>query len=148
MAQMFMTWAMLPNGFGGINYHNIESAMSVYSGLGEFGRLSDAVVPTAGGLRFKSASIMTNFPMEPDESNVALGVTRFCDYCDRCARACPVNAIPMGEPTVENGVKMWHVDKDKCVRFRAGNLVGNCCNGSACPTTNPKRCSTSSVCTW
>lgn len=127
-------------GFGGINYHNIESAMSVYSGLGEFGRLSDAVVPTAGGLRFKSASIMTNFPMEPDKSDVPIGVTRFCSYCDRCARACPVNAIPMGGFTVENGVNMWHVDKDKCVRFRAGNLGGNCCNEClrVCPYNKPE----------
>ncbi len=127
-------------GFGGINYHNIESAMSVYSGLGEFGRLSDAVVPTAGGLRFKSASILTNFPMEPDESEVAIGVTRFCSHCDRCARACPVNAIAMGEPTIENGIKMWHVDKDKCVRFRAGNLGGNCCNEClrVCPYNKPE----------
>lgn len=127
-------------GFGGINYLTIETPISVYSGLGEFGRLSDAVVPSAGGLRFKSASILTNFPMETGDPNVALGVTRFCTYCDRCARACPVNSIPMGGPTVENGVKMWQVDRDKCVRFRGGNLDGNCCNEclTVCPYNKPK----------
>ena len=140
MAHMLRDMGYKANvGFGGINYHNHESAMSVYSGLGEYARLSDAVVPTAGGLRYKSASILTDFPMEPDESNVALGVTRFCSHCDRCARACPVNAIPMGEPTVENGILMWHVDKDKCARFRSGNLNGNCCNEClrVCPYNKP-----------
>ncbi len=126
-------------GHGGINYDTAESPFSVYNGLGEFGRLSDAVVPTAGGLRFKSATILTDFPMAPDESNKGHGISKFCEHCDRCARACPVSAIPMGDMTVENGVKMWHVDKDKCVRFRAGNLNGNCCNEClrVCPYNKP-----------
>ena len=126
-------------GHGGLNYETIETPFSVYNGLGEFGRLSDAVVPSVGGLRFKSATILTDFPMEPDPVRESYGVTRFCSFCDRCARACPVNAIPTGEPTVENGVQMWHVDKDKCVRFRMGNLNGNCCNEclKACPYNKP-----------
>ena len=126
-------------GFGGINYDSIETVMSVYNGLGEFGRLSDAVVPTAGGLRFKSASILTDFPMKPDDSKQGHGITRFCSHCDRCARACPVSAIAEGDPTTENGVHMWQVDRDKCVRFRAGNLNGNCCNEClrVCPYNKP-----------
>lgn len=126
-------------GHGGLNYETIETPFSVYNGLGEYGRLSDAVVPSVGGLRFKSATILTDFPMQPDPERKSFGVTRFCSYCDRCARACPVNAIPLGEPTVENGILMWHVDKDKCVRFRMGNLNGNCCNEclKACPYNKP-----------
>ncbi len=126
-------------GHGGVNYETIESVFSIYNGMGEHGRLSNAVVPAAGGLRFKTATILTSFPMEPDTVRNSYGVTRFCEHCDRCARACPVNAIPMGEPTVENGIKMWHVDKDKCVRFRAGNLNGNCCNEclKVCPYNKP-----------
>ncbi len=126
-------------GHGGINYETIESPFSVYNGMGEYGRLSDAVVPSVGGLRFKSATVLTSFPMEPDPVRKSYGVTRFCEHCDRCARACPVNAIPMGDMTVENGIKMWHVDKDKCVRFRSGNLNGNCCNEclKVCPYNKP-----------
>jgi ferredoxin len=126
-------------GHGGLNYETIETPFSVYNGLGEYGRLSDAVVPSVGGLRFKSATIITNFPMQADPDRRSFGITRFCSHCDRCARSCPVNAIPMGERTVENGIEMWHVDKDKCVRFRAGNLNGNCCNEclKSCPYNKP-----------
>jgi len=127
-------------GFGGINYENVESPLSAYGGVGEYGRLSDVVVPTAGGLRYKSASILTDFPLEPPANpKKGFGITRMCEYCDRCARACPVSSIPMGAPTVENGVKIWQVDKDKCVRFRAGNLNGNCCNEClrVCPYNKP-----------
>lgn len=126
-------------GHGGINYDTIETAFSVYNGLGEYGRLSDAVVPTAGGLRFKSATVLTDFPLAADDNKKGHGITEFCKHCDRCARVCPVNAIPMGDMTVENGVLMWHVDKDRCVRFRAGNLNGNCCNEClrVCPYNKP-----------
>jgi ferredoxin len=126
-------------GFGGMSYETIETPFSVYNALGEYGRLSDAVVPSVGGLRFKSATILTNFPMQPDPERASYGITRFCDYCDRCARACPVDAIPLGGPTVANGVLMWHVDKDKCARFRIGNLNGNCCNEclKVCPYNKP-----------
>ncbi|HNX22702.1 MAG TPA: reductive dehalogenase domain-containing protein [Spirochaetota bacterium] len=140
MGQMLRDMGYLGRvGYGGINYDTIESPFSVYNGLGEYGRLSDAVVPSAGGLRFKSATVLTDFPLEPDNSNQGHGITRFCEHCDRCARACPVNAIPQGDMTVENGVKMWHVDKDKCVRFRAGNLDGSCCNECLrnCPYNKP-----------
>ena len=126
-------------GHGGIDYETIETPFSVYCGLGEYGRLSDAVVPSVGGLRFKSATIITDFPMAVDPPRQSFGVTRFCSHCDRCARSCPVNAIPMGKRIVENGIHMWHVDKDKCVRFRAGNLNGNCCNEclKSCPYNKP-----------
>ncbi|CCK79453.1 MULTISPECIES: 4Fe-4S dicluster domain-containing protein [Desulfobacula] len=126
-------------GHGGINYETIETPFSVYCGLGEYGRLSDAVVPSVGGLRFKSATILTDFPMAVDPPRQSYGVTRFCSHCDRCARSCPVNAIPMGKRTIENGIEMWHVDKDKCVRFRTGNLNGNCCNEclKSCPYNKP-----------
>jgi len=140
MAQMLRDMGYASRvGFGGINYDTIETPFSVYCGLGEYGRLSDAVVPAAGGLRFKTATVLTEFPMKEDDSTKGHGITRFCSHCDRCARACPVNAIPKGEPTVENGILMWQVDKDKCVRFRAGNLNGNCCNEClrVCPYNKP-----------
>jgi len=127
-------------GHGGIDYETIETPFSIYTGLGEYGRLSDAVVPSVGGLRFKSATILTDFPMQADPIRESYGVTRFCEHCNRCARACPVDAIPRGEQTVANGVQMWHVDKDKCARFRVGNLGGNCCNECLknCPYNKPQ----------
>lgn len=140
MAQMLRDMGYVARvGFGGMNYENIETTVSVYSGIGEFGRLSDAVVPTAGGLRFKSATIFTDFPLEVGDPKQGWGITRMCANCDRCARACPVNSVPMGEPTVENGVKIWQVDKDKCTRFRTGNLNGNMCGAclAVCPYNKP-----------
>lgn len=125
-------------GYGPFIYDTIETPFSVYGGAGEFGRLSDAVVPAAGGLRFKSAVVLTDFPLVAEKKK-GFGITRMCAHCDRCARACPVASIPMGGPTVENGVEMWQVDKDKCARFRAGNLEGNCCNEClrVCPYNKP-----------
>jgi len=119
-------------------YDTIETPGSVYSGLGEYGRLSDVVVPTAGGLRFKSATIITDFPVVVPERKY-IGCDRFCNWCTRCARACPVEAIAFGGKEEMNGVTMWHVDKDKCSRFRIANLIGNCCNEclKVCPYNKP-----------
>ena len=119
-------------------YETVETPGSVYSGLGEYGRLSDAVVPTAGGLRFKSATILTDMPLKIEDRKY-VGCDAFCNWCTRCARACPVDAIPTGEKTTDNGITMWHVDKDKCARFRIANLDGMCCNEcvKVCPYDKP-----------
>jgi ferredoxin len=119
-------------------YETIETPGSVYSGLGEYGRLSDVVVPTSGGLRFKSATVLTDMPLKV-EPRKYVGCDRFCEYCSRCARACPVDAIPLGQKTEHNGVTMWHVDKDKCGRYRIGSLTGSCCNEclKVCPYNKP-----------
>ena len=125
-------------GLGGQQYDTIESPFAYYSGGGEYGRLSNVVVPEAGGMRFKSSIVLTDFPLKAGRPR-GYGITRMCDHCDRCARACPVSAVPAGNMTVENGVKMWQVDKDKCARFRGGNLEGNCCNEClrVCPYNKP-----------
>ena len=119
-------------------YETIETPGSVYSGLGEYGRLSDVVVPSVGGLRFKSATVLTDMPLEVKERTY-VGCNEFCNWCTRCARSCPVDAIAYGEKTTDNGVTMWHVDKDKCTRFRISNLEGNCCNECLkyCPYNKP-----------
>jgi len=123
---------------GELWYETVETPGSVYSGLGEYGRLSDAVVPTAGGLRFKSATVLTDMPLKVKERKY-VGCDEFCKFCTRCARACPVDAISMGEKTTINGITMWHVDKDKCARFRIGSLTGSCCNEclKVCPYNKP-----------
>lgn len=119
-------------------YETIETPGSCYSGLGEYGRLSDVVVPTAGGLRFKSATVLTDMPLHVKERKY-VGADAFCNWCTRCARSCPVDAIATGEKTTDNGVTMWHVDKDKCSRFRIASLTGNCCNEclKVCPYNKP-----------
>ena len=119
-------------------YETIETPGSVYSGLGEYGRLSDAVVPTSGGLRFKSATVLTDMPLTVKERKY-VGCNEFCNWCTRCARACPVDAIAKGEKTTDNGITMWHVDKDKCARFRIASLTGSCCNEclKVCPYNKP-----------
>ena len=119
-------------------YETIETPGSIYSGLGEYGRLSDVVVPTVGGLRFKSATVLTDMPLHVKERKY-VGCDRFCTWCTRCARSCPVDAIAKGDKTTDNGVTMWHVDKDKCARFRVASLTGSCCNEclKACPYNKP-----------
>lgn len=119
-------------------YETVETPGSVYSGLGEYGRLSDVVVPTAGGLRFKSATVFTDMPLDVLERKY-VGADAFCNWCTRCARACPTDAIALGEKTTDNGITMWHVDRDKCSRFRVASLTGSCCNEclKACPYNKP-----------
>ncbi|MBW2149677.1 MAG: 4Fe-4S dicluster domain-containing protein, partial [Deltaproteobacteria bacterium] len=63
-----------------------------------------------------------------------------CEICDKCARACPIKAIPFGGPTVTRGVVKWQLDLQKCFKYwyQGPNSWSRClvCM-STCPWNKP-----------
>ena len=97
---------------------------AVKAGLGEYGRIGLLMTPEFGP-RVRIGKIFTDLPLAHDKPK-RFGVREFCEICTRCADACPVNAIPQGEPTdhVYNrsnliGVRKWSVDAERCFDFWA-----------------------------
>jgi epoxyqueuosine reductase len=106
---------------------------AIQAGLGEYGR-HGLVVTKEYGPRLRFGKIWTDLPLEHD-GPVKFGVKEFCDICNRCAEACPPQAIPHGEPdgAFHNssnmvGVTKWNVDGEKCFKFWAnqGTECGIC----------------------
>lgn len=104
------------------------------AGLGELGR-NGLLITQHYGPRVRLAKVFTDLPLEPDEPS-ELGVTDFCNQCNKCARYCPSQAISHGERTVEplnisnnGGALKWPVDAEKCFRYWAAvnrSTCGNC----------------------
>ena len=96
------------------------------SGLGEMSRIGELVLNPFVGPRFKSGVITTNMPLEPDRP-IDFGLQDFCSKCQKCARECPVSAIPFGDKIMFNGYEMWKPDVEKCARYRITNAAGSVC---------------------
>jgi ferredoxin len=97
---------------------------AVKAGLGEYGRIGLLLTPEYGP-RVRIGKVFTDLPLAHDAPR-RFGVREFCDVCTRCADACPVNAIPVGEPSDEVynrsnlvGVRKWSVDAERCFDFWA-----------------------------
>jgi ferredoxin len=95
---------------------------AIKAGLGEYGRLG-LLITKEFGPRVRIGKIFTDLPLAHDRPR-SFGVREFCETCRRCSDACPVNAIPDGEPSDEVygpsnlvGVKKWTVDAEPCFRF-------------------------------
>tara|TARA_Y100001001_G_C8012889_1_gene310369 strand:+ start:360 stop:1541 length:1182 start_codon:yes stop_codon:yes gene_type:complete len=92
------------------------------AGLGEYGR-HGLLITKEFGPRVRIGKIFTDLPLAHDYPKT-FGVTEFCKICRRCSDACPVNAIPDGDPSdvVYNksnirGVRKWTVDAEPCFKF-------------------------------
>jgi len=92
------------------------------AGLGEYGRNGLLITPHAGP-RVRIGKIFTNLPMENDPV-ADFGVHEFCQICDRCAQACPAQAISFDQPSTDvlnisniEGVSKWSVDGEACFSF-------------------------------
>ena len=96
------------------------------SGLGELSRIGELVLNPFVGPRFKSGIITTNMPLAVDKP-IDFGLQDFCTKCTKCARECPVAAIPFGEKIMFNGYEMWKPDVEKCARYRITNASGSMC---------------------
>lgn len=90
--------------------------VAVDAGLGEVGRNSMLITPEYGP-RCRFAVVTTDLPVEPDKRTRSLGITEFCEICDRCVTTCPPKAIPAGGPTVTLGVLKWQLDLNKCFKY-------------------------------
>ena len=93
------------------------------AGLGEYARNQLVVTPEFGP-RLRFSKIFTSLPLAIDLPK-KLGVTEFCNICTKCADACPVKALPFGEPDVSTqtsaikGVRKWTSNAEKCFSFWA-----------------------------
>ena len=133
-------WEALPSG----NDTSASIPLAIDAGLGELGRLGLLMTPQFGP-RQRICKVYTDLPLLPDRP-IDFGMQKFCELCQACAHACPVQAIPRGERNLEltsisnrPGIRRWHVDVGKCLQFwvaNGGSLQGlsDCANCvSACP---------------
>lgn len=104
--------------------------VAVEAGLGEVGKNGVLIGPKFGP-RGSFPVVTTDLPLISDKQADS-GIQEFCRMCSKCARACPVRAIPAGEPVVVNGLSKWPVDGSKCWGFIKENPKCMACMG-ACP---------------
>jgi reductive dehalogenase len=97
------------------NYCVLVVPVAVDAGLGELAR-SGHLLHKVYGLNLRLSCVTTDMPLEHD-TPVDIGVQRFCEKCLKCARSCPVGAIPQGPKTVVGGVRKWQMDPEKCLLY-------------------------------
>ena len=98
----------------------------LWAGLGELSRIGELVLNPYVGPRFKSVVLTTDMPLAVDKP-VDFGLQQFCSSCLKCARECPCDAIPVGNPVMFNGYEMWKIDAERCTRYRVTNARGAGC---------------------
>ncbi len=104
----------------------LQIPLVLWAGLGELSRIGELVLNPFVGPRFKSVVMTTNLPLLPDKP-VDFGLQDFCNNCLKCARECPVNAIPFGDKVMFNGYEIWKPDVERCTRYRVTNPKGSAC---------------------
>ena len=107
------------------------------AGLGELSRIGEVIINPFLGPRFKSVVVTTDLPMKCDKP-IDFGLQSFCEKCRKCARECPVSAIPFGDKIMYNGVEMWKPDVPNCTSYRVSNSKGAGCGRcmKMCPWNN------------
>lgn len=104
----------------------LHTPLVLLAGLGELSRIGEVVLNPFVGPRNKSVVLTTNLPLIPDKP-IDFGLQDFCSSCLKCARECPVNAIPFGDKVMYNGYEMWKPDVERCTRYRVTNPKGSAC---------------------
>ena len=105
-----------------MNDSSLAIPFALQAGLGEYSRLG-LLITKEFGPRVRLGKVFTDLPLAFDEP-IRFGVKEFCDSCRRCADACPVGAIPHGDPSLKRynesnlkGVRKWSVDGEKCFGY-------------------------------
>ncbi len=96
------------------------------AGLGELSRIGEVIINPFLGPRFKSAVVTTDLPLAIDKP-IDFGLQDFCEKCKKCARECPVSAIPFGPKVMYNGYEIWKPDVQNCTSYRVSNQRGASC---------------------
>lgn len=131
-------FSALPSG----NDAALSVPLAIDAGLGEAGRNGN-LIARRHGPRVRLCKVFTDAPLATDEP-IDLGVRATCGGCEKCADACPVGAIPRGEPTAAGptpsnnpGPVKWYANPDKCLAFWAvnGTSCSNCIR--SCPFNRP-----------
>jgi reductive dehalogenase len=105
------------------NYCVLVVPVAVDAGLGELAR-SGHLLNRTYGLNLRLSCVTTDMPLEHDDP-VDTGVQAFCESCLKCARCCPVGAIPSGEKVAVRGIRKWQMDPEKCLAY--WSKVGAAC---------------------
>ena len=112
------------NAVASMNDTALAIPLAIQAGLGEYGR-HGLLITKEFGPRVRLGKIFTDMPLATDQP-IQFGVKEFCDTCRRCSNACPVKAIPAGEPSTEvynqsniKGIKKWSVNGEKCFGYWA-----------------------------
>jgi len=106
--------------------HVLHIPLILLAGLGELSRIGELVLNPFVGPRFKSVVVTTNLPLEVDQP-IDFGLQHFCSHCQKCARECPCEAIPVGDKVMFNGYEMWKIDAERCTSYRITNPRGAGC---------------------
>jgi reductive dehalogenase len=114
------------------NYQIILPPVAIDAGLGELGR-NGVLITEKYGTAVKLAAVTTDLPVIHDKP-VDIGVEKFCQECQICAKYCPVGAISMtNEKKVVRGVRKWKINDNACYSYwrTIGTDCGICM--SVCP---------------
>jgi reductive dehalogenase len=117
------------------NYCVLVVPVAVDAGLGELARCGH-MLNKIYGLNVRLSCVTTDLPLEHD-SPVDIGVQDFCNKCIKCAKNCPVGAIPLGPKEAVRGIRKWQIDPEKCLTYwsTAGAACVIC--QLVCPWTKP-----------
>ncbi len=149
-SRMAFTAGLLAQYIRGLGYRAIPCGndtacsipIAIDAGLGEMARNGLLITPRFGP-RVRLAKVLTDMPLTPDKP-IEFGVWDFCKLCNKCAKNCPGQSIPYGEPdekplNISNreGVSTWHINAEKCLAFWAvkGVSCSNCIR--TCPFNKP-----------
>jgi len=110
----------------GSNYQAVLPPIAWEAGIGELGRLG-TLITWKYGPRARMGLVTTDLPLVTEKPK-DFGIQNFCQDCHKCARNCPVQAIPFGEKTKENGVLKWVLNREECYKFwrKAGTDCAIC----------------------
>lgn len=106
--------------------HVLHIPLVLLAGLGELSRIGELVLNPFVGPRFKSVVLTTDLPLTADKP-IDFGLQYFCSNCLKCARECPVSAIPFGDKVMFNGYEIWKPDVERCTSYRVNNSRGSAC---------------------
>ncbi|PVV82616.1 reductive dehalogenase domain-containing protein [Dehalogenimonas alkenigignens] len=152
--------AKMMNFLHGIGYLGFEirsplPPLEILTGIGEYNRTHGPPITPAFGNECLSGtfSILTDLPLAPSKP-IDMGVLKYCEYCLKCAGACPAHAIDKEKlPSWEINTGPWNASNDhkgyknnsfKCMEFIVESiatgfrprLMGHCMNCVySCPFT-------------
>jgi len=113
------------NAVASLNDTALSIPMAIEAGLGEYGR-HGLLINQKYGPNIRIAKVFTDLPLQIDQP-VKFGVKAFCNICEKCAKGCPVKAIPKGAPqstppnfSSQKGITKWTVNAEKCFKFWVG----------------------------
>lgn len=113
------------------NYLSVLPLVAQDAGLGEIGR-NGILITKKYGQRVRLGLVTTEIPLEED-SYKDMGLNKFCEICNRCAKVCPGKAINKDEKQTIDGQLRWKIDQEKCFNIwtHLGTDCGVCM--TACP---------------